>query len=55
MAENSQRASYSAQAVNEAARVLRGGEQTLLLLTGKALTEEGLKLASRLPARPDAR
>ncbi len=49
--ENSQRVSYSAQAVNEAARVLRSGEQTLLLLTGKALTEEGLKLASQIAGK----
>jgi acetolactate synthase-1/2/3 large subunit len=33
----SQRANYSAQAVETAARVLRGGEPTLLLLTGSAV------------------
>src|SRR6201991_5218990 len=49
--ENSQRPSYSAQAVNEAASVLRNGEQTLLLLTGKGLTEEGLKLASQIAGK----
>jgi acetolactate synthase-1/2/3 large subunit len=49
--EDSQRASYSPSAVEEAARVLRGGEQTLLLLTGKALTEEGLELAARISGK----
>jgi acetolactate synthase-1/2/3 large subunit len=49
--EESQRASYSPQAVDEAARVLRSGEQTLLLLTGKALTEEGLALAARIAGK----
>ena len=48
---DSQRASYSPQAVDEAARVLRSGEQTLLLLTGKALTEEGLALAARIAGK----
>jgi acetolactate synthase-1/2/3 large subunit len=49
--EDSQRASYSPQAVDEAARVLRSGEPTLLLLTGKALTEEGLALAARIAGK----
>lgn len=49
--EDSQRASYSPQAVDEAARILRSGEQTLLLLTGKALTDEGLALASRIAGK----
>lgn len=49
--EDSQRASYSPQAVDEAARVLRSGEQTLLLLTGKALTDEGLALAARIAGK----
>ncbi|MDO8981650.1 MAG: acetolactate synthase large subunit [Afipia sp.] len=48
---DSQRASYSPKAVDEAARVLRSGEQTLLLLTGKALTEEGLALAARIAGK----
>lgn len=48
---SSQRPSYSPQAVEEAARVLRSGEQTLLLLTGHALTAEGLKLASRIAGK----
>src|SRR6201747_706592 len=42
----SQRASYSSQAVDNAAKVLRGAE-TLLLLTGSALTEHGLALAAQ--------
>src|SRR6201995_2053249 len=38
----SQRVSYSAQAVDHAAKVLRnGGGETLLLMTGSALTEHG--------------
>jgi acetolactate synthase-1/2/3 large subunit len=49
--EDSQSASYSPQAVDEAARVLRSGEQTLLLLTGKALTDEGLALAARIAGK----
>jgi acetolactate synthase-1/2/3 large subunit len=48
---SSQQPSYSPKAVEEAARVLRSGEQTLLLLTGHALTEEGLKLASRIAGK----
>ncbi|MBN8982856.1 MAG: acetolactate synthase large subunit [Rhizobiales bacterium] len=48
---DSQRVSYSTQAVEEAARVLKSGEQTLLLITGKALTEEGLKLASQIAGK----
>ena len=48
---DSQRASYSPKAVDEAARVLRSGEQTLLLLTGRALTEEGLALAARIAGK----
>src|SRR5215213_7285749 len=40
-----QRAGYSPQAVAIAARILRSGEQTLLLLTGNALTERGLGVA----------
>src|SRR5260370_14509176 len=49
--EDSQRASYSPQAVDIAAKVLRGGEQTLLLLTGSALTEHGLKLAAQIAGK----
>jgi acetolactate synthase-1/2/3 large subunit len=47
----SQRASYSPQAVEQAAKVLRGGEQTLLLLTGSALTEHGLALAAQIAGK----
>jgi acetolactate synthase-1/2/3 large subunit len=46
----SQRASYSSQAVDQAAKVLRG-EQTLLLLTGSALTEQGLALAAQIAGK----
>src|ERR1700704_471296 len=38
----SQRANYSSKAVDNAAKLLRGGERTLLLLTGSALTEHRL-------------
>jgi acetolactate synthase-1/2/3 large subunit len=47
----SQRASYSPQAVAQAAKVLRGSEQTLLLLTGSALTEHGLALAAQIAGK----
>jgi acetolactate synthase-1/2/3 large subunit len=47
----SQRASYSAQAVEAAAKVLRGGEPALLLLTGGALTERGLMLAAQIAGK----
>ena len=47
----SQRASYSSQAVENAAKVLRGGAQTLLLLTGSALTEQGLALAAQISGK----
>src|ERR1700687_2991263 len=47
----SQRASYSSQSVENAARVLRGGEQTLLLMTGSAVTEQGLKLAAQIAGK----
>ena len=46
-----QRAGYSAQAVETTARVLHGGEQTLLLLTGNALTEKGLALAAQISGK----
>ncbi len=47
-----QRASYSAQAVEDAAKALRGGAQTLLLLTGSsALTEHGLALAAQIAGK----
>ena len=47
----SQRASYSSQAVDDAAKVLRGGAETLLLLTGSALTEQGLALAAQISGK----
>ena len=47
----SQRAGYSSQAVDTAAKVLRGGEPTLLLLTGSALTERGLALAAQIAGK----
>src|SRR3981081_1974960 len=47
----SQHANYSSQAVETAAKVLRGGERTLLLLTGSALTEQGLALAAQIAGK----
>src|SRR5580765_6062203 len=48
----SQRANYSVQAVDNAAKVLRGGgAQTLLLMTGSALTEHGLALAAQIASK----
>src|SRR5262249_58706781 len=48
----SQRANYSSQAVDHAAKVLRnGGAQNLLLLTGSALTERGLALAQQIAGK----
>src|SRR6266536_455625 len=49
--DESQRVSYSSQAVDNAARVLRGGAQTLLLLTGSALTEQGLAQAAQIAGK----
>ena len=50
-AEN-QRANYSAQAVDHAAKLLRnGGASTLLLMTGSALTEHGLALAAQIAGK----
>ncbi|WP_315837722.1 acetolactate synthase large subunit [Bradyrhizobium prioriisuperbiae] len=46
-----QRAGFSTEAVDEAARALRSGEQTLLLLTGSALSEKGLALAARISGK----
>ena len=50
VAAESQRASYSSQAVDNAAKVLHGPE-TLLLLTGSALTEHGLALAAQIAGK----
>src|SRR6202041_1239940 len=47
----SQRASYSSQAVDNAARVLKSGSQTLLLMPGGALTEQGLALAAQIAGK----
>jgi acetolactate synthase I/II/III large subunit len=47
----SQRESYSPQAVETAAKVLRGGEPTLLLVTGSAVTERGLALAAQIAGK----
>src|ERR1700754_1154201 len=47
-----QRANYSSQAVDRAAKILRdGGSQNLLLLTGSALTEKGLALAQQIAGK----
>jgi acetolactate synthase-1/2/3 large subunit len=45
----------SADAVEAAARVLRSGEPTLILLTGRALREDGLALAGKIAAKTGAR
>src|ERR1700720_1475372 len=48
----SQRVSYSSQAVDNAAKVLHsGGAQNLLLITGSALTEPGLALAAQIAGK----
>jgi len=46
-----QHAGYAVEAVEAAARVLRGGERTLLLLTGGALTDKGLALAAQVAGK----
>src|SRR3979409_2654880 len=51
----SQRQSYSPQAVENAAKLLRGGEQTLLLMTGSAVTEKGLALAAQIAGKTGCR
>src|SRR6266446_3271096 len=48
-------AQVSSEAVAEAARVLRSGEPCLLLVTGRALRQEGLDLAGRIAAKTGAR
>jgi acetolactate synthase-1/2/3 large subunit len=48
------RASVSSDAVDAAARVLKSGEPTLLLLTGVAVRERGLDLAGRIAAATGA-
>src|SRR6202795_3961319 len=49
------RAAAPAANVDEASRVLRSGEPTLLLLTGRALREDGLALAGKICAKTGAR
>jgi acetolactate synthase-1/2/3 large subunit len=49
--DDKQRAGYSPDAVNAAAKVLKSGEPTLLLLTGGALTEHGLALAAQIAGK----
>src|SRR5882672_10730482 len=50
--DESQRANYSSQAVDNAAKLLRnGGASTLLLMTGSALTEHGLALAAQIAGK----
>src|ERR1700751_3244863 len=49
--QQSQRPTFSPQAVESAAKVLRKGEPTLLLLTGGVLTENGLALAAQIAGK----
>ena len=50
--EDTQRPSYSPQAVEKAAKILHGdAAHTLLLVTGSALTEHGLALAERIAGK----
>ena len=48
-------AAPSPEAVREAAEVLRSGEPTLILLTGRALRADGLELAGKIAAKTGAR
>jgi acetolactate synthase-1/2/3 large subunit len=50
-----ERARVGEDAVKAAARALRAGETTVLLLTGPALREQGLELAGRIAAKTGAR
>jgi acetolactate synthase I/II/III large subunit len=43
------------EAVEEAARVLRSGEPSLILVTGRAVRADGLELAGKIAARTGAR
>src|SRR5580700_4902348 len=45
----------SAEVVREVARVLRSGEPTLILVTGRAVREDGLALAGKIAAKTGAR
>jgi acetolactate synthase I/II/III large subunit len=49
--QQSQRPTFSPQAVESAAKVLRKGEPALLLLTGGVLTENGLALAAQIAGK----
>src|SRR6201982_3665169 len=52
VAVEKQRPSYSPQAVELAAKILRNdGNRTLLLMVGSALTEQGLALAQRIAGK----
>src|SRR4029079_9815160 len=51
----SQRQSYSPQAVDNAAKVLRGGGDTLLWMTGGAVTEKGWALAAQIAGKTGCR
>src|SRR5215469_10066668 len=54
--EDKQRVSYSPQAVEQTAKILRGdGTHTLMLMTGSALTEQGLALAQRIAGKTGCR
>src|SRR5207302_3225591 len=48
-------AAPSREAVAEAARVLRSGEPTLILLTGRAVRADGLELAGKIAQKCNAR
>jgi acetolactate synthase-1/2/3 large subunit len=50
-----QRTRISEEALKEAARVMRLGEPTVLLLTGPALREKGLELAARIASKTGVR
>src|ERR1044072_8561956 len=49
------RATTPHDALTEAARVLRSGEPALILLTGRAVREDGLALAGKIAAKTGAR
>jgi acetolactate synthase-1/2/3 large subunit len=51
----SQAQSYSPRAVEHAAKLLRGGAETLLLMTGSAVTEKGLALAAQIAGKTGCR
>jgi acetolactate synthase-1/2/3 large subunit len=49
------RGTPAAEAVEEAARILRSGEPTLILVSGRAVRADGLELAGKIAARTGAR